>query len=115
MNNHSNKEGTGTTSPNLMTQEGTVKIDEYDSSLAMVPYTPPPTPVENTEPEEHECFNVLSGRGKGTIGSKGNRIQLIHDVLMLDPEEYPPPFMDDKSIKGWINSYSPFDKNPFKW
>ena len=94
MNNHLNREdSTGTTSPNLITQEGTVETDEYDSSIAMVPYTPPPTPVKNTEPEEHECLNVLSGRGKGTIGSKASRIQLIHDVLMLDPEEYvPPPF-----------------------
>ena len=109
MNNHPNKEVNGSISPNLITQEGT--------GGTLVPYkSNTETSVENTQHAVHECFFVLSGRGKGTIGSKADRIHLIHNVLMVDPEEYVPPHLtDDKSIRGWINSYSAFDKNPIKW
>ena len=86
MNNHPNKEVNGSISPNLITQEGT--------GGTLVPYkSNTETSVENTQHAVHECFFVLSGRGKGTIGSKADRIHLIHNVLMVDPEEYaPPPF-----------------------
>ena len=41
----------------------------------------------------HECFTVLSGRGKGTIGSNLDLIKLVGDVLKLDISEYVPPHL----------------------
>ena len=55
--NNPNKEANGSISPNLITQEGTGGTNEYDSSVALVPYkSNTETAVENTS---MQCTNVF--------------------------------------------------------
>ena len=65
--------------------------------------TEPTTKVGTQAVVEHECFSILSGRGKGGIGTKNERIKLIHDVLQVDASEYVPPHLTyDPLLKGWL-------------
>ena len=72
-------------SRNIITQD-------EDPTVALVVTTEErPTKLVLPPVVEHECFHILSGRSKGTIGTKNDRIKLIHDVLLLDVSEYLPP------------------------
>ena len=105
-----------TISQRRVTQEDdpTVQLVVYDATAS--PTNESPTKAGKQPVIEHECFIVLSGRGKGTIGTKNDRINLIHDILQVDVSEYVPPHLtDDPLIKRWVNTYSALDKNPSKW
>ena len=97
-------------SRNIITQD-------EDPTVALVVTTEErPTKLVLPPVVEHECFHILLGRSKGIIGTKNDRIKLIHDVLLLDVSEYLPPHLwEDPSIKKWIYNTSLLDKNPSKW
>ena len=76
--------------------------------------SPPSSPTEAVI--QHKCFKVFSGRGKGSIGTKTDRILFIINVLKVNIADYTPPhLMNDASIKACFNTNTAFDTNPRKW
>ena len=74
---------------------------EPDPTLSLVvsnTTTETTTKVGKQPVVEHECLNVLSGRGKGSIGIKNERIKLIHDILKMDVSDYVPPHLTDDPL-----------------
>ena len=66
-----------TISQRRVTQEDdpTVQLVVYDATES--PTNELPTKAGKQPVTEHECFIVLSGRGKGTIGTKNHRVKVV--------------------------------------
>ena len=76
MDDYASDDPLNTISESMLTQEPDPTVPLVVTNNT----TEPPTKVGTQAVVEHECFIVLSGRGKGGIGTKHERINLIHDV-----------------------------------
>ena len=65
---------------------------------------------------KHPCYAVLKSAQRGNMKNMHYRIDLIHNILNLEPSTYLQyPYCDSAHVKLWYKKYRPYLNHPRKW